>query len=238
MAVDKGPKQAPTYSGPTTTPSTAASRNKANRGPTSSPVPRARPDNFDAIVAQQLQSASDNGGPTPRVLGGPNQNVSNFSQAMGNFGRGISDIYQTIQPFTPVGIAMGLVQNLSKGINAARNGGGPDPKVAAARQRGLMAQQAFMGGDDSPAPSAPEVPAVDPNAIPTERPPWWPAYMPWPPTPQSAAPMAPPPAPPVQNYGSLPVPNSYSTSYSGMQNAISSAQNPLMMGIGGMLRRP
>lgn len=105
----------------------------------------------------------------------------------------------------------------------------------------LLAQQmANQGGDDSPiAPPSPtpEVPSVDPNAMPTERPPWWPAHLPWPPAPQSA--IAPPTPPmPVQNYGSLPVPNSYSTSYSGLQNAISGAQNPLMMGIGGMLRRP
>lgn len=101
----------------------------------------------------------------------------------------------------------------------------------------LLAQQmANQGGDDSPIapPSVPEVAPVDPNAMPTERPPWWPAYLPWPPTPQSQMP-APAPMPiPTQNYGSLPVPNSYSTSYSNLQNAISGAQNPLMMGIGGI----
>lgn len=102
----------------------------------------------------------------------------------------------------------------------------------------LLAQQmANQGGGDSDlfqAPSAPEVPDIDPNTMPSERPPWWPAYLPWPPTPNSMLPQAPPPQMPVQNYGSLPVPSSYSTSYSGLQNAISGARNPLTMGIGGI----
>ena len=236
MAVVKGPKQAPAYTGPTTTPATAASLNKANNGPVSSPVPQMRPGGFDAIVASQLQAASDNGGPTPRVLGGPNQNVSNFSQAMGNFGQGVRGIFEAIQPYTPMGMAMGLVQNLSKGLNAARNGGGPDPKVQAVRQRELLANQAASGGDNPPVAPVPEAPAVDQNVMPEQRPPWWPAYLPWPPAGPNVP--APPGIPPVQDYGTLPPPNSYSTSYSGMQNAISNAQNPLMMGIGGMLRRP
>lgn len=155
----------------------------------------------------------------------------------------------------PQGI-MGIVQNLMPGmsaINAARGvmkhmrpasafpprfgvDGQMTPYGEQMQQNSqLLAQQmANQGGNDDPfTPPAPEVPAVDPNAMPTERPPWWPAYLPWPPAPQSA--IAPTPAPmPVQNYGSLPVPNSYSTSYSGLQNAISGAQNPLNMGIGGI----
>lgn len=231
MAVDKGPKQAPTYTGPTTTPATAASLSKGDRGPVSSPVPQMRPGGFDAVVAQQLQAASDSGASTPRVLGGPNQNVSDFSQAMGNFGRGIADIYQAIQPFTPMGMAMGLVQNLSKGINAARNGGGPDPKVQAARQRELLANQGASGGDNPPVPPVPETPAVDPTVMPQQRPPWWPAYLPWPPARPNV------PTPPVMPGQPQPT-TQYQTSYSASQNAISNAQNPLMMGIGGMLRRP
>lgn len=234
MAVNKGPKQAPIYSGPTTTPATAASLNKG-MAPSRSPVPQMRPANFDSIVAQQLQAASDNGDPTPRVLGGPNQNVSNFSQAMGNFGQGVRGIFEAIQPFTPMGMAMGLIQNLSKGINAARNGGGPDPKVRAAQQQQLMAQQAAMGGGDDPSFMAPPVPdPVTPEApplapapppavgMPNQRPPWWPPYLPWPPA-STQPPAATTP---------------YSTSYSTSQNAISNAQNPLMMGIGGIVRRP
>jgi hypothetical protein len=90
------------------------------------------------------------------------------------------------------------------------------------------------GGDEA-APVAPMAPPVDPAAMPTERPAWWPAYLPWPPTPRTAAPMPtyrPPPVAPVMPG------QQYSTSYSGLQGAISGAGNPLMMGIGGMIRRP
>ena len=89
------------------------------------------------------------------------------------------------------------------------------------------------GGDEA-APVAPMAPPVDPAAMPTERPAWWPAYLPWPPTPRTAAPMPtyrPPPVAPVMPG------QQYSTSYSGLQGAISGAGNPLMMGIGGMIRR-
>jgi len=153
---------------------------------------------------------------------------------MGNVGQGIRGIFEAIQPFTPMGIAMRAIQGIGKHINAAQNGGGPDPKVRAAQQQQLMAQQAAMGGNDSPAPMAPPVPEVAPpvpeviappppqNTMPQQRPPWWPAYMPWPPAPNS--PLQPMPQAPAQ----------YSTSYSGLQNAISGAQNPLMMGIGGI----
>lgn len=90
------------------------------------------------------------------------------------------------------------------------------------------------GGDEA-APVAPMAPPVDPAAMPTERPAWWPAYLPWPPTPRTTAPMPtyrPPPVAPVMPG------QQYSTSYSGLQGAISGAGNPLMMGIGGMIRRP
>jgi hypothetical protein len=85
------------------------------------------------------------------------------------------------------------------------------------------------------APTAPIAPPVDPAAMPTDRPAWWPPNLPWPPTPQAAAPMptyTPPPVAPVMPG------QQYSTSYSQLQNAISGAGNPMMMGIGGMIRRP
>jgi hypothetical protein len=90
------------------------------------------------------------------------------------------------------------------------------------------------GGDDV-SPAASMAPPVDPAAMPTERPSWWPPYLPWPPAPQATAPMPtyrPPPVAPVMPG------QQYSTSYSGLQSAISGAGNPLMMGIGGMIRRP
>jgi hypothetical protein len=90
-------------------------------------------------------------------------------------------------------------------------------------------------GAGETAPTAPIAPPVDPAAMPTDRPAWWPPNLPWPPTPRAAAPMptyTPPPVAPVMPG------QQYSTSYSGLQNAISGAGNPMMMGIGGMVRRP
>ena len=99
-----------------------------------------------------------------------------------------------------------------------------------------MARVSPMGGnEDQPAPAQPVAPPVDVNALPAERPSWWPSYLPWPPAPPTAAPMptyTPPPTAPAMPG------RQYSTSYSGLQGAISGAGNPLMMGIGGMIRRP
>jgi hypothetical protein len=94
---------------------------------------------------------------------------------------------------------------------------------------------ANVGQGEEMMQAAPVAPQVDPAAMPTERPSWWPPYLPWPPAPPSAAPMPtyrPPPVAPVMPG------QQYSTSYSGLQGAISGAGNPLMMGIGGMIRRP
>jgi hypothetical protein len=94
---------------------------------------------------------------------------------------------------------------------------------------------ANVGQGEEMMQAAPVAPPVDPAAMPTERPSWWPPYLPWPPAPPSAAPMPtyrPPPVAPVMPG------QQYSTSYSGLQGAISGAGNPLMMGIGGMIRRP
>lgn len=93
-----------------------------------------------------------------------------------------------------------------------------------------------MGSDDGGTqPTAPVVPPAAPvaptptaaPAAPTEpKPAWWPAYLPWPPAPGAAyTPMPPQPATP------------YQTSYSGLQSAISGSANPLMLGIGGIVRR-
>jgi hypothetical protein len=91
-----------------------------------------------------------------------------------------------------------------------------------------------MGGDEGTAPTpmiAPPPPAA--MGMPTDRPSWWPSYLPWPPAPPTAAPQPTFTPPPV-----APFTPQYSTSYSGLQGAISNPQNPLMMGIGGMVRRP
>jgi hypothetical protein len=91
-----------------------------------------------------------------------------------------------------------------------------------------------MGSNEGTAPTpvvAPPPPAA--TTMPAQRPAWWPADLPWPPAP-TTAPLQPTyVAPPV-----APVVPQYSTSYSGLQSVISGAGNPLMMGIGGMVRRP
>ena len=110
-----------------------------------------------------------------------------------------------------------------------------------------MIEQSRLDNDPSYGPNSEMAPGTQPTApgptvsteIPGERPPWWPSYLPWPPVPNVSVPQTPmaPVAPPPAT-GGLPAPNPYSTSYSNLQGAISGAQNPLMMGIGGMLRRP
>lgn len=112
----------------------------------------------------------------------------------------------------------------------------------------MIEQSRLDTGPNGPVPEIPEAgtqPTIaDPTQIPGERPPWWPSYLPWPPAPNVSVPSAATPATPAapamgtQPTGSLPAPTPYGTSYSSLQNAISGAQNPLMMGIGGMLRRP
>lgn len=163
----------------------------------------------------------------------------------------------------PQGI-MGIVQNLMPGAFAMRAVQGvmkhARPASAFAPRYGvdgqltdygrqLENQQQMLMADmvaqsrmdtDSPPPAPVEpVAAPDANGMPSERPSWWPSYLPWPPVPNVSVPQTPmaPVAPPPAT-GGLPAPNPYSTSYSNLQGAISGAQNPLMMGIGGMLRRP
>jgi len=110
-------------------------------------------------------------------------------------------------------------------------------------ERNMAATAGMDSGGDGTAPTSPVSPApTSSTEMPGERPPWWPSYLPWPPAPNVSVPQA-APAPTVppmgtQPTGSLPAPTPYGTSYSNLQSAISGAQNPLMMGIGGMLRRP
>lgn len=99
-------------------------------------------------------------------------------------------------------------------------------------------QNAMDSGAPQMADGAIEPTTADPTQIPGERPPWWPSYLPWPPTPNVSVPQTAVPPMGTQPTGSLPAPTPYGTSYSSLQSAISGAQNPLTMGIGGMLRRP
>ena len=99
-----------------------------------------------------------------------------------------------------------------------------------------MAAMPVGGNDDQPI--LPAASPIDTTAMPASRPAWWPSYLPWPP--ESGAGYN--PAPPVMGQYNMPDPSlapfqPYSTSYSGLQGAISGSTNPLMLGIGGMVRR-
>lgn len=93
-----------------------------------------------------------------------------------------------------------------------------------------MAAMPMDSGEDGTQPTAPVVPAPTPaepsTAMPEAKPAWWPAYLPWPPAPSA-------PYTPTPMQATVP----YQRSYSSVQDAISGATNPLMLGIGGMVRR-
>jgi len=125
-------------------------------------------------------------------------------------------------------VGMGGVINYEGGFFGGGDGSDSDPFAISS------------GGDrnDGAAPTTPEIMVTDPETPNDGRPPWWPPYLPWPPEPgspyapiQGTGPMQPTPV------GGLPA-TPYYSSYSDLQGAISGAQNPLMMGIGGIVRRP
>ena len=93
-----------------------------------------------------------------------------------------------------------------------------------------MAAMPMDSGGDGTQPTAPVVPAPTPaapsTAMPGTKPAWWPAGVPWPPVPSA-------PYTPTPMQATVP----YQRSYSSVQDAISGATNPLMLGIGGMVRR-
>ena len=140
-----------------------------------------------------------------------------------SFGQRFGDFLEGRRPL----VGLGGVFN-SEGSFADESGSGTSQMVN------------FSGGSDNDTPATPVTPIAPVEAPPTDgRPPWWPPYLPWPPGPDS--PYAPiQPVAPVQPMPvAAPVTfQPYSTSYSGLQSAISGAQNPLMMGIGGIIRRP
>jgi hypothetical protein len=139
-----------------------------------------------------------------------------------SFGQRFGDFLEGRRPL----VGLGGVFN-SEGSFADESGSGTSQMVN------------FSGGSDNDTPATPVTPIAPVEAPPADgRPPWWPPYLPWPPGPDS--PYAPiQPVAPVQPMPvAAPVTfQPYSTSYSGLQSAISGAQNPLMMGIGGMIRR-
>jgi hypothetical protein len=96
-------------------------------------------------------------------------------------------------------------------------------------ERNMAAMPTDSGGDGTQptAPVAPTPTSAAPSTdMPGVKPAWWPAYLPWPPAPGA-------PYTPTPMQATVP----YQRSYSSVQDAISGTTNPLMLGIGGMVRR-
>lgn len=140
------------------------------------------------------------------------------------FGQRFSDFLGGNRPL----VGMGGVFNYEGTTSDGDGGSGTNP----------FGVSSGDGGNDGP-PITPEQPPVTTPEIPNDgRPPWWPPYLPWPPEPGSPyAPVTGTAPTQSTQTGGLPV-TPYYSSYSDLQSAISGAQNPLMMGIGGIVRRP
>ena len=140
------------------------------------------------------------------------------------FGQRFSDFLRGNRPL----VGMGGVFNYEGTTSDGDGGSGTNP----------FGVSSGDGGNDGP-PITPEQPPVTTPEIPNDgRPPWWPPYLPWPPEPGSPyAPVTGTAPTQSTQTGGLPV-TPYYSSYSDLQSAISGAQNPLMMGIGGIVRRP
>lgn len=143
---------------------------------------------------------------------------------------GIMDIIGNFMPgMSALNAARGAMKHMRPGSFPPRYG--PDGQMTPygmqmQQNSQLLAQQmAARGGDGPSVSSAPPVPEVAVNTMPTERPSWWPAYMAWPPNPDSA----------MGQYAMAGGPTSVSSLYYG--GAINSMQNPMNMGIGGLPRR-
>ena len=99
-------------------------------------------------------------------------------------------------------------------------------------ERQMRTVQTDSGGDGTPPMEpiiptpTPAAPAADLTTPPAVKPAWWPAGLPWPPAPSA-------PYTPTPMQATVP----YQRSYSSVQDAISGTTNPLMLGIGGMVRR-
>ena len=168
------------------------------------------PRNPLASVGSQSQLAPSSS-PRPVMRGTPVE-APTFVQRFGDF-------LQGRRPF----VGLGGVFN-SEGSFADEGGSDRSPFMN------------ISNDSDNTPPAVPTKPVEEPAA--DGRPPWWPPYLPWPPEPGSPyAPMVAPQAGPAAPAAPV-VPTQYYNSYSGLQNAISGAQNPLMMGIGGIVRRP
>lgn len=156
----------------------------------------------------QGPSATNTPQPRPTVRQSGDQLIATRDMPRFGFSAGDSAAVPDYSPFSLRGFTSTDPGNVMRNVMGA--------------ERNMAAFPPGQSGNETQ-PTSPVVDAA-PNTMPTERPAWWPSYMQWPPLPGS--PM-----------GELAA-SGYSPSISASPNAISNTQNPLMMGIGGMLRRP
>lgn len=183
------------------------------------------PFNFGVIgIARALLGAMNNGNDDPSGMR-PQQRPSIMQRGdemvatrdMPRFGFSAGDTAATpeFSPFSLRGFTSTDPGNVMRNIMGA--------------ERNMAAIPMDSGGDGTQ-PTAPVVPATAPaapsTAMPGAKPAWWPSYLPWPPAPGA-------PYTPTPMQATVP----YQRSYSSVQDAISGATNPLMLGIGGMVRR-
>jgi hypothetical protein len=183
------------------------------------------PFNFGVIgIARALLSAMNNGndGPSgmrpqqrPSIMQRGDEMVATRDMPRFGFSAGDTAATPEFSPFSFRGFTSTDPGNVMRNIMGA--------------ERNMAATPMDSGGDGTQ-PTAPVVPATTPaapsTAMPGTKPAWWPAGVPWPPV--SSAPYTPTPM-----QATVP----YQRSYSSVQDAISGATNPLMLGIGGMVRR-
>ena len=183
------------------------------------------PFNFGVIgIARALLSAMNNGndGPSgmrpqqrPSIMQRGDEMVATRDMPRFGFSAGDTAATPEFSPFSFRGFTSTDPGNVMRNIMGA--------------ERNMAAMPMDSGGDGTQ-PTAPVVPATTPAApspaMPGTKPAWWPAGLPWPPAPSA-------PYTPTPMQATVP----YQRSYSSVQDAISGATNPLMLGIGGMVRR-
>jgi hypothetical protein len=183
------------------------------------------PFNFGVIgIARALLSAMNNGndGPSgmrpqqrPSIMQRGDEMVATRDMPRFGFSAGDTAATPEFSPFSFRGFTSTDPGNVMRNIMGA--------------ERNMAATPMDSGGDGTQ-PTAPVVPATTPaapsTAMPGTKPAWWPAGVPWPPVPSA-------PYTPTPMQATVP----YQRSYSSVQDAISGATNPLMLGIGGMVRR-
>jgi hypothetical protein len=183
------------------------------------------PFNFGVIgIARALLSAMNNGndGPSgmrpqqrPSIMQRGDEMVATRDMPRFGFSAGDTAATPEFSPFSFRGFTSTDPGNVMRNIMGA--------------ERNMAAMPMDSGGDGTQ-PTAPVVPATTPaapsTAMPGTKPAWWPAGLPWPPAPSA-------PYTPTPMQATVP----YQRSYSSVQDAIFGATNPLMLGIGGMVRR-